>query len=133
MYVAKHEDAQRKIQKELDAVVGKARYPCYADFAKMPYTQAAVFEAQRLSSIAPLGIPHRAIETTELCGYTIPKDAWIFTNLWHIHRDENVWSDADTFHPERFLSADETELIIPKTFMPFSVGKSHNKIVNSKV
>ncbi|XP_055328097.1 cytochrome P450 2J3-like [Paramacrobiotus metropolitanus] len=123
LYIARDQAAQAKIQQELDEVVGKARYPNYADLARLPYTQAALFESQRLSSIGPLGIPHRSVEETELCGYTIPKDAWIFTNLWHIHRNEAIWSQPDEFHPDRFLDATGTSLVIPKDFIPFSTGK----------
>ncbi|OQV22182.1 Cytochrome P450 1A4 [Hypsibius exemplaris] len=93
LYVAKHPEIQAKVQAELDNVVGRARLPAYSDLKKMPYTQAAIFESQRLSSIAPLGLPHRAVDDTELCGYHIPKDTWIFTNIWHAHHDANIWEE----------------------------------------
>ena len=123
LYIAKHPAVQARVQAELDNVVGRARLPAYSDLKRMPYTQAAIFESQRLSSIAPLGLPHRAVEDTELCGYFIPKDTWIFTNIWHAHHDANIWEKPHTFRPERFLSADGKDLVTPKDFIPFSVGE----------
>ncbi|XP_055328099.1 cytochrome P450 2U1-like isoform X2 [Paramacrobiotus metropolitanus] len=123
LYTASDPVVQEKLHKEIDTVVGRSRLPLWTDVNQMPYTQAVLHEVQRISSIGPMGVPHRAIEATELGGYFIPKDAWIFTNLWHVHRDSNTWMDGNSFIPERFLSADGASIIIPKQFIPFSTGK----------
>ena len=39
----------------------------------LPFTDAVLMEAQRISSIAPLAVPHFALKETQLQGYTIPK------------------------------------------------------------
>ena len=44
-------------------------------------------EIQRLGSIAPMAVPHRALETIEFRGYTIPKDSIIISSLYSILRD----------------------------------------------
>jgi cytochrome P450 len=42
----------------------------------------------------------------ELCGFTIPKDAQVFINVWTIGRDQNLWDNPTLFSPERFLGSD---------------------------
>lgn len=39
----------------------------------MPYTEAVVLEALRISSVAPVGILHMATENARLSDYIIPK------------------------------------------------------------
>ncbi|OQV22189.1 Cytochrome P450 2J6 [Hypsibius exemplaris] len=123
LYTSANPEVQKRVQEEIDHVVGRSRMPCYSDAKNMPYTQAVLCEVQRIACVGPMGVPHRATKDTELAGYRIPKDAWIFTNLWHVHRDSNVWQNSDSFIPERFLSADGLRLEVPKLFMPFSAGK----------
>ncbi|CAN0866870.1 Cytochrome P450 CYP82J17 [Linum grandiflorum] len=67
------------------------------------YIQAVVKETLRLYLAAPVGVPHGAIEECTINSYNIPKNTRIFTNLWKLHRDPDVWSDPEEFKPERFL------------------------------
>lgn len=39
----------------------------------MPYTEATIRETIRINPTNPVGVFRVALETTELCGYTIPK------------------------------------------------------------
>jgi cytochrome P450 len=39
----------------------------------LPYTEAALMEAQRLSNITPLAVAHKALRDTQLQGYSIPR------------------------------------------------------------
>ncbi|GAU97055.1 hypothetical protein RvY_08414 [Ramazzottius varieornatus] len=43
--------------------------------------------------------------------------------MWSVHRDESKWEDATVFRPERFLTADGKELVLPNHFIPYSIGK----------
>ena len=54
----------------------------------LPYTEAVLMEAQRLSSIAPFTIAHSAMVDTQLQGYTIPKVAIHSISIdphWFLH------------------------------------------------
>ncbi len=48
---------------------------CFGASNSLPYTEAVLMEAQRMSTIAPFTVPHYALKETQLQGYTIPK-AW---------------------------------------------------------
>ncbi|ODM88910.1 Cytochrome P450 1A2 [Orchesella cincta] len=68
----------------------------------LPYTEAIVLETLRLSSIAPLGAPHRMTADTLFHGYFLPKDTTVISNLWAIHHDPKVWGeDVNEFRPEK--------------------------------
>ena len=44
----------------------------------LPYTEAALMEAQRLSNITPLAVAHKALRDTQLRGYSIPRVCLLF-------------------------------------------------------
>ena len=123
LYMMGYPEIQRKIQQEIDNAVGRDRLPNFLDKDQMPYTEATIMEVQRIASIAPLGLPHRALEDTTLFGYTIPQNAIIMSNLWGIHHDPEIWKDPETFSPERFLDGDKLKNQ-PQMYMPFSTGTS---------
>ena len=91
--------------------------------SSLPYTDACIMEIQRLGSIAPMAVPHRALKDIDIDGYRIPKNAMVFSVLYHILRDPDYWQDADIFKPERFLTPDGKQVIKEDRFIPFGVGK----------
>ena len=46
----------------------------YSKKSDMPYTNAFIQELYRYRIIAPIGVPHKTTENTELMGYFIPKN-----------------------------------------------------------
>lgn len=44
----------------------------------LPYTEAVLMEAQRISSIAPFTVPHFAMADTKLQGHSIPKVTFLY-------------------------------------------------------
>nr|GLL30819.1 hypothetical protein VITISV_016031 [Ipomoea trifida] len=50
-----------------------------------------------------LSVPHVATEDCNIAGYNIPRGTYLLVNLWKLHRDPEVWADAEEFRPERFL------------------------------
>ena len=52
----KYPDAQKRAQRELDAVVGHTRVPGFSDMSRLPYIKAMVKEAIRWSTVIPLGV-----------------------------------------------------------------------------
>lgn len=89
----------------------------------MPYTEALIAETLRFSSIAPIGVQHRALKDEMYKGYLIPKDTVITANLYHIHFDPKVWTDPENFRPDRFLSPDGKIFKKHDALIPFSTGR----------
>ncbi|XP_040062893.1 cytochrome P450 2U1 [Ixodes scapularis] len=123
---ANPDTSQRKIQKEIDDVVGQDRQPSWQDSHHMPFTVASIREMQRWKTVMPLAIPRRQAENIVIGGYVIPKGTAVMANLWAVHMDPNLWESPETFNPYRFLVLDDQTLKIttkPDYLIPFSIGK----------
>ncbi|XP_004437989.1 PREDICTED: cytochrome P450 2D14-like [Ceratotherium simum simum] len=117
-----HPDVQRRVQQEIDEVIGQARRPEMGDQAHMPFTMAVVHEVQRFGDIIPLGAPHMTSRDTEVQGFLIPKGTTLITNLSSVLKDETVWKNPFCFYPEHFLDA-QGHFVKQEAFMPFSAGR----------
>ncbi|KAH9321162.1 hypothetical protein KI387_015801, partial [Taxus chinensis] len=78
----------RKVQDEIELVVGNYRTVSESDLASLEYLQCVVKETLRLYPSGPLLVPH---ESTETCtvgdGFVIPKKTRLIINAWAIGRD----------------------------------------------
>lgn len=63
-------DVQKRVQAELDAVVGRKRLPTFEDRASLPYLEATIKESLRFHPPTPLGIAHRLVEDDVVQGET---------------------------------------------------------------
>ncbi|XP_019479520.1 PREDICTED: cytochrome P450 2D14 isoform X6 [Hipposideros armiger] len=117
-----HPDVQRRVQQEIDEVIGQVRRPEMADQARMPFTMAVVHEVQRFGDIIPLGLPHMTSRDIEVQGFLIPKGTTLMLNLSSVLKDEKVWKKPFRFHPEHFLDA-QGHFVKNSAFMPFSAGR----------
>ncbi|KAF3621520.1 putative histidine kinase CKI1-like [Capsicum annuum] len=100
-----HRDALKKVQEELDTSVGRNRWVEESDIKDLVYFQAVVKETLRLYPPAPLLVPHESVEDCVVQGYHIPKGTRLWVNTMKLHRDPKIWSNPDTFDPERFLTS----------------------------
>ncbi|KAL1567999.1 cytochrome P450 71AU50-like [Salvia divinorum] len=96
----------KKLQKELEQVVGLKRMVEESDLDQLEYLDMIVKETFRLHPVAPLLVPHYAREDSKVNGYDIPKESRILVNTYAIGRDPNVWTDPEMFIPERFSGSD---------------------------
>nr|XP_053649007.1 methyl farnesoate epoxidase-like [Cherax quadricarinatus] len=107
----------RKMQQELDSVVGNVRLPSMNDRTKLVYTDATQTEVFRYRGSAPLTVPHKALRDTKLQGFRIPAGTVVMNNLYSVHMDPGYWGDPETFRPERFINPDgsfrKDERVIP--------------------
>ena len=99
----KNEKIMSKAKQELEQIIGKGKTLDESDIAKLPYLQAIIKETFRFHPPVPFLIPRKANANVEICGYTIPKDAHVWVNVWAIGRNSSVWENANLFSPERFL------------------------------
>ncbi|XP_030850604.1 cytochrome P450 2U1-like [Strongylocentrotus purpuratus] len=125
IHLMKFEDEQRKIQEELDHVIGRDRMPSLEDKPNLPYTQAFLAESLRYGCAGPLGVPHGAKEDTKLRGYDIPKGTVIVANLYAVLYDPKVFPEPDKFNPSRFID-DEGRVktsLIERAHSQFGIGR----------
>ena len=119
----------KKLQAELDEVVGLERCVNSSDIPRLPYLQAVVKETFRKNPLGPLLVPRISSESSNVGGYTIPKGTRLFVNTWAIGHDPEVWKDPEVFMPERFLvvpGGDEDPVDFKRhnfTLLPFGAGR----------
>jgi cytochrome P450 len=105
-------EVQRRAQAELDAVVGRARLPTFADAPRLPYVRAVIREVLRWRPVGERGVPHMTAEDDWYEGMLIPKGATCMANIWHCNRDREIFGDdADDFKPERHLDVKGEEVL----------------------
>lgn len=63
-YMVAFPDSQNLVQKEIDEVVGRERFPSLANQPYLPYTMAVILEVQRIVTVLPFLKPRR---TTRQC------------------------------------------------------------------
>ena len=76
-------DVQKKVQAELDSVIGPNRLPELRDCDLLPYTKAVVKEALRWHSVAPLLVPRTTTVDDVYNGYFIPEGSVVMVNVWY--------------------------------------------------
>ena len=72
---------------------------------------------------APFGIPHGVDRSFELAGYTIPRDAVVFSNITAIHNDPNIFPNPEIFDPSRWLDKNG-DITGRDRLLSFSLGQS---------
>ncbi|CAM8971590.1 hypothetical protein QQ045_030799 [Rhodiola kirilowii] len=93
----------KKLQDEIESVIGKNRTVEETDLTKFIYLDMVVKESLRLHPVAPLLLPHESREDIVIDGYFIPKKSRIIVNAHAIGRDPASWSEnSEEFYPERF-------------------------------
>nr|WNT94917.1 26-hydroxylase CYP18A1 [Lymantria dispar] len=122
VFMLRNPDVKRRVQEELDAVVGRDRLPKIEDMATLPYTESTILETLRMSNIVPLATTHSPTKDVNLNGYRIPAGSQVIPLINCVHMDPNLWDEPNKFNPSRFI--DETGKVRrPEYFMPFGVGR----------
>ncbi|GLJ36125.1 hypothetical protein SUGI_0724680 [Cryptomeria japonica] len=122
----RHPEKMKRVQQELDGVVGLVRKVEAYDINRFSYLNAVVKETFRLHPTVPLLLPLKAGKDCEIEGYMIPKDAHVLVNLWAIGRDPATWKEPLEFMPERFLEGENSEIDYRRhnfELIPFGAGR----------
>ncbi|KAK3123615.1 hypothetical protein QOZ80_8AG0633600 [Eleusine coracana subsp. coracana] len=116
-----------KVRAELKDTLGCKETIEEPDVASLPYLQAVVKEALRLHPVAPILMPHQAVEDgIEIGGYVVPKGSTVIFNVWAIMRDPAAWERPDEFVPERWFLDRVAEMEFRGKdfeFIPFGSGR----------
>ncbi|XP_024991460.1 probable (S)-N-methylcoclaurine 3'-hydroxylase isozyme 2 [Cynara cardunculus var. scolymus] len=118
----RNKEALSKLEREVKKEINSDKIT-ESQLSELPYLQACIKETLRLHPTTPFLLPHQAQETCEVMGYTIPKGAEIFVNIWAISRDPKIWDDPLSFRPERFLGSKVDFRGHNFEFTPFGAGR----------
>lgn len=89
----------------------------------MPLCEALILEILRITSVAPIGVPHTMLSDSVFYGYHLPVGTMVFANIYAVHHNPEIWGDPENFRPERFLNADKSMVVRNKALIPFAEGK----------
>src|SRR6267142_6822774 len=95
-------DVQKRIQAELDTVVGRKRLPTFEDRAALPYLDATIKESLRFHPPTPLGIAHLLVEDDVVQGGDPPPLFSLFriSTLTMHHKKSPHRHASRSSHPE---------------------------------
>ncbi|XP_066992167.2 cytochrome P450 9e2 isoform X1 [Anabrus simplex] len=124
--MAVHEDVQRKLQEEIDEILGEDRQFSYEKVQKMKYLDMVISEALRFYPPAVITNRECTKDYTIPAGdknpeYTIKKGEIVWIPVYGIQHDPKYYPNPEKFDPERF-SEENKNNIVPYTYLPFGVG-----------
>ncbi|KAI0742440.1 cytochrome P450 [Daedaleopsis nitida] len=124
-----HPEAFKRVQQEIDSVVGRSRLPDFDDRENLPYLDCVLSE---VAVSRPLGIPHNAMEDDGYRGYHIPANTMVIPNMWcaplctrpraKMTQDPAHFPEPQAFLPERFLDRQTAEACNPRKIV-FGFGR----------
>ena len=124
LFMIAYPDVQRRVQKEIDEVVGCSRKVDTTDRPKLRYTEATIYEVLRLADMVPFVLPHSVMGDTVLNGYQIGKDTVAMMNFNSMHFEKSFWGDPEVFRPSRLIDANnELDKEKLKHIAPFGLGR----------
>ncbi|XP_052179547.1 cytochrome P450 CYP736A12-like [Diospyros lotus] len=124
----RHPRVMKKLQKELDRVVGQDRVVEETDLTNLKYLEMVIKESLRLHPVAPLLVPRESMEDIDImlgedC-YFIPKKSRIIVNSWALGRDPEAWlENIEEFLPERFIDREVNLRGHHFELLPFGSGR----------
>lgn len=116
-----HPDKLENVREEIKSNVKHNGLIQDSDLSSLPYLRCVIYETLRLYPAAPLLLPHCSSKRFNLGNYEIPGNTMLLVNAWAVHKDSELWEEADVFKPERFegFIGDRDGF----RFLPFGVGR----------
>ncbi|GKA00169.1 geraniol 8-hydroxylase-like protein [Tanacetum coccineum] len=125
--ILRNPKVMKKVQDELAEVVGLNNTVEESHLPELKYLDAVFKETFRLHTPLPFLLPRTPDKSCVVGGYTVPKGATVFLNVWAIQRDPQNWANPSEFNPERFLNNKGSEKWdysgTNSTYFPFGSGR----------
>lgn len=115
-----HPHIQRKVQAELDEVMGDDEDVTTEHLSRLKYLECTLKESLRIRPSVPI-IMRELSSDQVIGGINIPKGVTLLLNQFLIHRDPTQWINPEVFDPDRFLPENSIGRK-PFAFIPFSAG-----------
>jgi len=106
--LAQNKALMKRVQAEIDTVMGDRELPTYEDIENMELTRLCFAESLRMYPEPPLLIRRSLEEDVLPAGASgvetkILRGTDFFLSVYNLQRDAKYWANPDTFDPERFL------------------------------
>jgi cytochrome P450 len=98
--LSKNTGAEKKLHEEVDRLQ-TGRLPSVSDLPSLTIVENVIKETMRLYPPA-WSVARTAIASFELEGYRIPAGANIVMSQWIMHRDPRLFSEPESFDPDRW-------------------------------
>ncbi|PIA24843.1 hypothetical protein AQUCO_19100002v1, partial [Aquilegia coerulea] len=121
--LANHPVAMKKVQEEVQKVIGNTTKVNESDTSKMDYFNCVIKETLRMHPAVVLSLPRVSTSSSVIEGYQIPDKTRVIVNLWAICRDPEVWDKPNEFIPERFMNNPIDFRGKDFEFIPFGAGR----------
>ncbi|XP_054155967.1 cytochrome P450 1A1-like [Oppia nitens] len=133
LLLAYYPTEQNRLRQEIDSQIGE-RLPRHEDRQQCHYVMAFIAETMRFRNVLPLGLSHRAVVTSKIGDYTIPKGLPVLvyqgivlrntSNNNNNNNNNKYWTNGDQFLPNRFLDSNGHYMTTRSpAFIPFGVGR----------
>ncbi|CAD7077461.1 unnamed protein product [Hermetia illucens] len=126
--LAKNPDKQEVLRNELRKILPEKDSPLTPqNMSNLPYLRACIKEAMRVLPVLTTNF-RQAGQDLVLKGYKIPKGTEVVLQSAFIQVDEDLYTHAKKFIPERWLRGEDSELskeaksVSSFTFLPFGFG-----------
>ena len=101
--------------------IGPQTVSPFSEVQALPYLNAVIAEVFRYRPTVALGLPRVVPEGGATVAGRFYKEGTVLScPTYSIHHNAEVFTDPDTFYPERWLDTRESEL--EKYLIPFSTG-----------
>ena len=115
--LAAHPGVMQRLHREVDSVL-HGEPPRADDLPRLPYARAILDETLRLYPSSWV-ISRQALLPDQLGPYSIPAGAAVMASPYANHRLPHLWTQPNSFLPERWLDAPKPALF---TYFPFGAG-----------
>jgi len=117
-YMARHPRWQDNARKQSRALPSEIEYDALGRFTVL---DAIMKESLRLNAPVP-GLVREALQDTEIGGYFVPKGTMVSALGMASHYNPALWSDPETFDPDRFSAERGEDKSHKYAWMPFGGG-----------
>lgn len=102
LFLTKYPEIQRRMQYEINEVIGRDRLPTFDDRPNLKYLDRFMNEVMRVLPLNPLVIPHKSVKDDVYNGMFIPKGSVIFANTKAMTSNPKTYRNPDVFDPDRY-------------------------------
>ncbi|VUC24184.1 unnamed protein product [Clonostachys rosea] len=119
------EKADRLVAELLEAGCDKDSIVRYTVSSNLPYLNAFIKESMRLHPSVGMMLSREVPQGGAMIGpYKVAAGTEVGVNAWIIHRDPDIFPNPDEFNPDRWITADASDLSrMKRAFFAFGGGR----------